>query len=80
MTLEKQEEIRQLRLKNAATTNEFLGATVKDLRVVWWPPIEDQLGQDDVITAVCPPGRFWAGVRLWDRGLHWDRRARYGEN
>jgi uncharacterized Fe-S cluster-containing MiaB family protein len=21
---------------------------------------------------------YWSGLRGWDRGLHWDRRSRYG--
>lgn len=80
MDMQRQEEIRQIRLKNTATTNEFLGATMDELIIMWWPSDDELVQQDDVITATCPPGRFWAGVVLWDRGLHWDRRSRYGEN
>ena len=80
MTLERQEEIRQTRLKNSAAMNTFLGATMQGLYVKWWPPINKPPSNVVATKASIVPGRFWAGIRFWNRDLHWDRRSRYGEN
>jgi hypothetical protein len=72
-TFDEERERALKKMERRAAMMEFLGAMVKDLRVIYWPIYTTLV----IVSFEGPVYQgYWSGPCFGNRGRHWDRRRK----